>query len=114
MKYGIAVVLVIAVTIGIYIHKKIEPFEVTYVQFTKMLEDGKISEVSLNSGPTMKFKIKGKDVTYRTDNPRVEDLKETLLLHDVHVDETAETVSVLQYILGVTVNKQFYVRVMIE
>ncbi|MBP3887290.1 MAG: AAA family ATPase [Cellulosilyticum sp.] len=107
MKYGIAAVLVIAVTVGIYIHKKTEPFEVTYVQFTKMLEDGEISEVSLNSGPTMKFKIKGKNVTYRTDNPRVEDLKETLLLHDVHVDETAETVSVLQYILGVTVTFGF-------
>ncbi len=101
MKYIVAILLIVVVTVGIYIQKKIEPFEVTYLQFTKMLENGEVTEVSLNSGPTMKFKLKGEERTFSTDNPRIDNLKETLLLNDVQVDEKAETVSVLQYILSV-------------
>ena len=94
-------ILTLAVVTGIYIHKKSTPSEVTYLQFVKMLENGDVAEVSLNNGATMKFKLKGSDLTYSTDNPRREDFKELLLLNDVQVDETAETVSVLQYILSV-------------
>ena len=101
IKIGLIAILTLAVVTGIYIHKKSTPSEVTYLQFVKMLENGDVAEVSLNNGATMKFKLKGSDLTYSTDNPRREDFKELLLLNDVQVDETAETVSVLQYILSV-------------
>lgn len=104
-RYGLGILLILGIIIGIYIQKKTEPFEVTYLQFTQMLKKGEVAEVSLNNGETMKFKIKGKDTTFSTDNPRKENFKEVLLLNNVQVNETAETVSVVQSILslGVTI-----------
>ena len=100
IKY-ISIILVIgAVITGLYIQKNSYKEEVSYLQFMDLLNEHKVSEVQLNSGATIRFKLKDQKNTYITDNPRKEDFKEVLLLNGVEVKETAQTVSALQYVVS--------------
>ena len=93
MKKGKRIHIVIAVLIlaaavltSILMNRPPEPEEITYNTFLKAVEQGKIEKVYLNEADRLKGVYKdGK--TFITDNPRREDLKETLLKKDITVDE---------------------------
>ena len=89
-----------AFIVGLFIQKHHQAREVSYTNFMTLLTQGKVAEVDLNNGATFKFKLKDKNTTYITDNPRREDFKEILLLNNVEVNETAETISIVQMALS--------------
>ena len=93
------VVLLMVVTVGLYIQKSTHTNVVTYTEFLSLLKDKEVSQVSINSGATIKVELKNGQ-TYTTDNPRKEGFKEELLLQGVKVNESAESISVLQYIMS--------------
>lgn len=93
------VVLLMVVIVGLYIQKSTHTNVVTYTEFLSLLKDKEVSQVSINSGATIKVELKNGQ-TYTTDNPRKEGFKEELLLQGVKVNESAESISVLQYIMS--------------
>ena len=93
------VVLLMVVTVGLYIQKSTHTNVVSYTEFLSLLKDKEVSQVSINSGATIKVELKNGQ-TYTTDNPRKEGFKEELLLQGVKVNESAESISVLQYIMS--------------
>lgn len=96
----VGLVLVIAVSIGLYVQKLNKATPVTYNEFMTQLTNHEVSEVALSNGATFKYKLKDSDQTYSTDNPRKEDFKELLLVNQVEVKEQAQTLSVIQYIFS--------------
>ena len=93
------VVLLMVVIVGLYIQKSTHTNVVSYTEFLSLLKDKEVSQVSINSGATIKVELKNGQ-TYTTDNPRKEGFKEELLLQGVKVNESAESISVLQYIMS--------------
>lgn len=93
------VVLLMVVIVGLYIQKSTHTNVVTYTEFLSLLTDKEVSQVSINSGATIKVELKNGQI-YTTDNPRKEGFKEELLLQGVKVNESAESISVLQYIMS--------------
>lgn len=100
IQYASIALVVILVIVGLFIQKHHQAREVSYTNFMTLLTQGKVAEVDLNNGATFKFKLKDKNTTYITDNPRREDFKEILLLNNVEVNETAETISIVQMALS--------------
>ncbi|MBU3805010.1 MAG: ATP-dependent metallopeptidase FtsH/Yme1/Tma family protein, partial [Candidatus Cellulosilyticum pullistercoris] len=93
------VILLMVVIVGLYIQKSTHTNVVSYTEFLSLLKDKEVSQVSINSGATIKVELKNGQ-TYTTDNPRKEGFKEELLLQGVKVNESAESISVLQYIMS--------------
>ena len=93
------VVLLMVVIVGLYIQKSTHTNVVSYTEFLSLLKDKEVSQVSINSGATIKVELKNGQI-YTTDNPRKEGFKEELLLQGVKVNESAESISVLQYIMS--------------
>jgi cell division protease FtsH len=83
----IAAVLIIgAVLAGILLNQQPEHQKITYNEFLQAVEEGKIEKVYLNHSDQMQGEYaNGK--TFVTDNPRTENLKESLLVQDIIVDE---------------------------
>lgn len=92
-------VLFIVIATGLYIQKSSQLEVMSYTDFLNLLKNKEVSEVNINSSATMKFTLNNGQA-YTTDNPRKEGLKEELLLQGVKVNESTETVSVLQYVMS--------------
>lgn len=92
-------VLLIVITTGLYIQKSSQLEMIGYTEFLNLLKNKEVSEVNINSSATMKFTLSNGQA-YMTDNPRKEGLKEELLLQGIKVNESTETVSVLQYVMS--------------
>lgn len=92
-------VLFIVITAGLYIQKSSQLEVMGYTDFLNLLKNKEVSEVNINSSAMMKFTLNNGQA-YTTDNPRKEGLKEELLLQGVKVNESTETVSVLQYVMS--------------
>ena len=62
----------------------------SYVSFSKQLDEGKVENVTLKPD-SIEFKLKENEVIYRTDNPGYDQFKEKLLLAGVNVlDESVQ------------------------
>lgn len=90
-RYLIVFLVIAILTVGIYFYanKNKEINEISYRTFNEYLEKGKVKEVYLNESS----KITGKlydDSEFVTDNPRIENFKEKLLLANVDVIETTK------------------------
>src|SRR5690606_39376006 len=90
-RYLIVFLVIAILTVGIYFYanKNKEINEISYRTFNEYLEKGKVKEVYLNESS----KISGKlydDSEFVTDNPRIENFKEKLLLANVDVIETTK------------------------
>lgn len=99
---GIVVVVIFIVSVvGIYIQKYSRENVITYTQFIEWVGEGKVREVELSNNPTLKFKLKSEDNIYVTDNPRIENLKESLLLDHIKVVESNQsTAYTFQYLIS--------------
>ena len=95
-----AIGLAIIVTIGLYVQKNQESKKISYTKFIEQVQKNEVSEVTLTNGASIKYQLKDGGSTYITDNPRREDFKEILLLHDVKVNEGTGAVSAFQYIMS--------------
>ncbi len=74
---------------------------VTYIDFLTDIQNQKVEKVELSNSSILKFKLKGDEKVYTTDNPRREDLKEALLLNNIDVvEKTQDSASTLQYIIS--------------
>ncbi|KAI4454000.1 metalloprotease m41 ftsh [Holotrichia oblita] len=72
---------------AVYEKSKESVIELSYREFIDMAEAGKISEVFLTDGAKLEFKLPEDSGKYVTDNPRVPELKEKLLLAGINVSE---------------------------
>ncbi|SCY03593.1 ATP-dependent metallopeptidase FtsH/Yme1/Tma family protein [Alkaliphilus peptidifermentans] len=97
-KLIIATVIVIMVCVAIYgaysFFNRPDQIKITYSDFIDKVESGEVSEVYLYDGPQLQgLLINGERFT--TDNPRIDNLKEMLLINSVEVVEVNE-----QYTIG--------------
>lgn len=79
--------IVVLIFVILYVNKNAEIVETTYNEFIKNVESRKITKVIISSDPSIKYFFKYDDTTYITDNPRIDSLKEKLLINDIHVEE---------------------------
>ena len=96
MKIFLVVIILLAMFIGINSYLKLEKdeVEITYNVFLAHVEQGLIEEVELSPGSEIKIRLKNGSLAI-TDNPRSENFKEELLLHDIKVVEKDEKVNQL-------------------
>ena len=72
--------------IFLYLNSKKEYKEISYKSFLNQVENGLVEEVELKDGSQLKGKLVNGEF-FVTDNPRREDFKEYLLLHNIEVIE---------------------------
>ncbi|MDR1067538.1 MAG: AAA family ATPase [Clostridiales bacterium] len=100
---AVALASLVAVFFGATVKEKSKSAtHINYVSFVEKLDDGLIKSVALTDGSTMSFQIINDETAYITDNPRVDGLKEELLLKNVEVVEgkTTSVIEITQTILS--------------
>lgn len=93
-KYAITFILIsliISVLSYILINKS-HISEISYLEFREKLEKKEVVEVRLDSSSQIKVKLSNGDMVV-TDNPRIDDFKEDLLLNGIKVVEGSKTVT---------------------
>jgi len=90
---GVLLILAVlaAIIVGSYLRNQQEPEFVEYAAFIHAVDEGRVYEVQLSSGPDISFTFVGDDTAFITNNPRREDFKEFLLLQGVGVTEITST-----------------------
>ncbi len=80
------VTIIMTTGIFLYVEKGNEYEKMNYKKFTELLDENKVEKVTLSSSPYIKVILdSGKE--FKTQNPRIENFKEKLLLHEVEVIE---------------------------
>ncbi len=99
IKYGAMGLVMIAVIIGLYVHKNNKKADIGYTDFLTLIEEKKVEEVQMSGEAKLKVKLVGDSTAYLTDNPRKEDFKEELLLKGIKVSENAgSSMYMIQYL----------------
>jgi len=75
----------------------------SYQAFNEYVEAGRVESVTLQSSSTFRYRLKGEEATYITDDPRNPALKETLLLSGIQVTESGQSLSYVQTGLSLAV-----------
>lgn len=78
-----------------------EPKEIEFTEFTTLLESNGIQEVMINFGAAKFEFLDNKGDLYVTDNPRLDDFKNTLLLSEVKVTEVIANDALKNIILSI-------------
>jgi len=84
-------VLIGGVIAGAYFMNRTEPEFIEYSAFVEAVELGQVESVTLGNGAMMSFQFIENETRFTTNNPRRDDLKESLLLQGVAVNETSAT-----------------------
>jgi cell division protease FtsH len=80
-------ILLLVSSVTYFVQKPEKPKEISYKQFTEMVEKDKVKSVSINlTSPTFEFEGKDKK-NYQTDNPKDEKFKKYLLENEIKVKE---------------------------
>ena len=82
-------VLIGGVVTGAYFMNRTEPEFMEYSYFIEAVEQGQVESVTIGSGAMISFQLNENETRFTTNNPRRDDLKESLLLQGVAVSETA-------------------------
>ncbi|MBS4537223.1 ATP-dependent metallopeptidase FtsH/Yme1/Tma family protein [Clostridium sp. D2Q-11] len=99
----LSLIFIIIVTGLSYIYLSKEDFtEISYTEFTKFVENNKVAEVTISTSPDITGKLKNGE-NFITDNPRIENLKESLLLKDIEVIEGDSKVTLKDIVSGIFV-----------
>ncbi len=99
VRYGIIALLAVAVVIGLYMNKNNSQIDIEYTNFLTLMDEKQIEEVQISNESKLKFKRVEDETKYVTDNPRIEGLKEKLLLNGIKVTENSgSSMYMLQYI----------------
>ena len=75
----------------------------SYQAFNEYVEAGRVESVTLQNSSTFRYRLKGEEATYITDDPRNPALKETLLLSGIQVTESGQSLSYVQTGLSLAV-----------
>ena len=75
----------------------------SYQAFNEYVEAGRVESVTLQSSSTFRYRLKGEEAAYITDDPRNPALKETLLLSGIQVTESGQSLSYVQTGLSLAV-----------
>ena len=82
-----AAAIVLAIVLPIVLNRP-EPEEVTYQEFSSLVEQGQVERVEYTAGdPKLPFYRVDDETEYVTDNPKVEGFKERMLLAGVEFEE---------------------------
>lgn len=73
-------------TLHVYNKSRLQPVTLTYSQFLNDVKQGKVDKIYLSDSAKLSGELKG-GVPFITDNPRTENFKEQMLLHNVDVEE---------------------------
>jgi len=90
--YALMVISIVSYLLITNFVKKPEEISLSYASFVQNVNDGQIEKVYLSEAPKIKGVMAG-DQVFITDNPRLDNLKETLLINDVIVEEVNEQFS---------------------
>ncbi len=84
----ILLVIIVLVSIAYYVHVNNHSYEnISYKQFIKFVEKNKIEKVILSNDSKIEGKLED-GTMFITDNPRIDNFKEKLLLDDIKVEES--------------------------
>lgn len=89
---GVAVLVAVAVAISIVVSIVVssKPEEVSYNEFCTLVEQKQVEKITYSAGkPKFTFQKPDDDATYETDNPKIDDFKEQMLLQDIEFDEVS-------------------------
>jgi len=75
----------------------------SYQAFNEYVEAGRVESVTLQNSSTFRYRLKGEEAAYITDDPRNPALKETLLLSGIQVTESGQSLSYVQTGLSLAV-----------
>lgn len=79
--------IVLLIMSGMYFHKQNITKYIEYKTFLSYVEKEQVDTAKIGSSEKIQFTLKGQKQLYTTDNPRIENFKEQLLLHDIKVEE---------------------------
>ena len=86
-QYCLIAVVVVIAALGVFGYKQYQKSQqetVVYADFYKLAKNGKVDSIDYTSGSdTFTYKLKDSDKVYKTDNPKVEDFKEKMLLFGI-------------------------------
>ncbi len=86
-----AAAIVVSIIVGVVVSN--QPEEVSYVEFRAMVEEGQVEKITYSSSKAkFTFQKPEDDTVYETDNPKVDDFKEQMLLDGVEVEEVSTSV----------------------
>jgi cell division protease FtsH len=92
-KYIIGALLIIALILaGVLWNPSPDPVKISYNQFLEFVEEGKVEKVHLDYSSDQILGEYKDGLSFTTDNPRIESLKESLLLEDIIVEEKSQRV----------------------
>ncbi|MBS4534600.1 ATP-dependent metallopeptidase FtsH/Yme1/Tma family protein [Clostridium sp. D2Q-14] len=92
--------IVISTVLAFLYLDKEEFTEISYTEFTKYVEDNKISRVIISSESKITGKFNNGE-NFITDNPRTENFKESLLLENIEVIEGNNNITIKDIISGI-------------
>lgn len=95
------IVVVVVTTLSsvyMYVNKKNEYKEISYVVFLENLNKEKIEEVKINNGSKVYGNLKD-GTLFVTDNPKTENFKETLLMNNIKVVESEQSFSIVESVI---------------
>ncbi len=86
-----AAAIAAAIVIGVVVSD--DPQEVTYPEFRQMVETGQVETISFAAGDAkFTFKKIDDETIYKTDNPKIEGFKESMLLQNIEFKELSTPV----------------------
>ena len=97
---------------GVALNKYSEKQHVSYITFLNLIKEKKIQQVKIDGSPKIHFKQQGEDKFYTTDNPRMDDFKQKLLLENIEVVEGNATSGIQLFqvlISAMMVGSVFYI-----
>ncbi len=99
-QYCLIAVVVVIAALGVFGYKQYQKSQqetVVYADFYKLAKNGKVDSIDYTSGSdTFTYKLKDSDKVYKTDNPKVEDFKEKMLLFGIEEFNESSKISFSQ------------------
>lgn len=97
---AVMIIIIIGLVLGITYFKfgdKKETKDLSYNEFTRMIQQGKVEVVYLIDEPKLKGTLKG-GIDFVTDNPRTENFKEMLLVNNIRVEENKGNLMIMNIV----------------
>lgn len=90
-KIRLIVSLVFLIIVFAFLFKSSNKTYVSYIDFIQKIEQNQVEEVFLTEKSYINFKEINSDLIFKTDNPKISDFKEYLLINNVKVTERMNT-----------------------
>ncbi len=99
--FGLSLALFLAISIILYNFSFRKPIlEISYIEFIEKVESNQVKSISISDSPDLKGELKSGE-QFVTDNPRLDDFKESMLVKNIEVNEENTQYSGGQLVLGI-------------